>query len=116
MRPREGEQVACRRWLTDGDERIRRRTPPEVEACLPCAWGCDGVEACERDDPPDPDAMAIVGTWLACGGRQRRLLPRAGGVLDQDAADAFWLRVIDVVVREEDSRAARERAKRNDQG
>lgn len=55
----------------------------------------------------DSEAEALVRTWALCGGRERRFLPSAGGLSEQDAGTMTGLELVDALLVEADAREAR---------
>ena len=85
---------------------MRPRLPTEAGAAS-CGFGCAGDEPCFVEaGMRDPDAEEVVRAWMLCGGRERRHLPAAGGLAEQDAGRMVALQVVDGTIAEHDAREA----------
>jgi len=78
-----------------GGRAIRKRFPDEARPD-PCGYGCDGDGACFVEAGySDPEAERVARLWTRCGGSDRRLWPKPGGLDDQDAEVAILFPLID---------------------
>jgi hypothetical protein len=76
----------------------RERLPGE-RAPDPCDFGCSHADKCFVEAGMfDAEAEAIARTWALCGGLERRVWPRAGGIQDQDAGVVATFEGIDAMV------------------
>ena len=53
---------------------------------------------------PDPETSFIISLWSDC--REFKVLPRSGGLLDQDAYYVLGMRLVDEAVAERDKHNA----------
>lgn len=89
-----------------GGKPMRPRLPTEAGAAS-CGFGCAGDEPCFVEaGMRDAEAEGIVREWSLCGGRERRHLPAAGGLAEQDAGLMVALEIVDGLIAENDAREA----------
>lgn len=81
----------CRGHVVEAGREKRFKLEGEPASCgAQCPEGF-----CMFERGASLEAEMILRDWLACGGRDRRCLPRGGGLEDQDAAVAYWFQAID---------------------
>lgn len=84
---------------------MRDRSPAEA-AAVTCGFGCEAGGPCWIEAGRfDVSVEEIAATYRRCGGKARKLWPRAGGVEDQDAGTVAMFEVIDLEVGAAEARA-----------
>ena len=63
-----------------------------------CGFGCPAGECVKRDGALPSEATGLY-EWRTCGGKDRRIWPKAGGLEDQPAAIVYVFGWLDVILQ-----------------